>query len=131
MRKPITILWVLIFTATLFVANPAQAVTKEEIITLAQLGISADEIIKAIEKDRTIFNLEINDILELKNAGVPEKVIRFMLATPQRFGAAKPDDKKPDDKKPDDKKPVVEEKTPEEIRAQAERARLEAIRLKQ
>ena len=110
----------------------ALAVSKEEIITLAQLGISDDEIIKAIEKDRTIFSLEISDILELKNAGVPEKVIRFMLATPQRFGAAKPDDAKPDDTKPGDTKPdVVEEKTPEEIRADAERARLEALRLQQ
>jgi len=109
----------------------ALAISKEEIITLSNLGISADEIIKAIEKDRTIFSLEINDILELKNAGVPEAVIRFMLATPQRYGTATPEvpvdqpDKKPDDK------PTVQEKTPEEIRAEAERARLEALRLKE
>jgi len=111
-------------------SHPAFAITKEEIITLAQLGISADEIIKAIEKDRTIFKLEINDILELKNAGVPEAAIRFMLATPQRYGEATSPTPTPGPdatKKPD----VVEEKTPEEIKAEAERARLEALRLQQ
>jgi len=105
----------------------AQAITKQEIMTLAQLGISDDEIIEAIEKDRTVFRLGINDILELKNAGVPESVIRFMLATPQKFGVAI-------DEEPSDEPapvPAVHEKTPEEIRAEAERARLEALRLKQ
>ncbi|MBM4370506.1 MAG: tetratricopeptide repeat protein [Deltaproteobacteria bacterium] len=111
----------------------AFAITKGEIITLAKLQISEDEIIAAIEKDRTIFNLTINDILELKNAGVPEKVIRFMLSTPQIFAAAPADTGTPPGdtvKAPDTTKPP-EEKTPEEIRAEAERARLEALRLKQ
>jgi tetratricopeptide (TPR) repeat protein len=131
MRKRIAVLWLAVMFCGIFAAqNDASAVTKEEIITLAQLGISPDEIVKAIEKDRTIFNLEINDILELKNAGVPEEVIRFMLQTPQRYGTAAPIDKKPDDVQPD-KQPIVEEKTPEEIKAEAERARLEALRMKQ
>ncbi len=130
MRKRITVLWLAVALLAVFaVPRDASAVTKEEIITLAQLGISPDEIIKAIEKDRTIFSLEINDILELKNAGVPEEVIRFMLATPQRYGTAQPEVKP--EVKPEEKKPAVEEKTPEEIRAEAERARLEALRLKQ
>jgi tetratricopeptide (TPR) repeat protein len=130
MRKRITVMGLALALAVVFATgNEAFAVTKQEVITLAQLGISPEEIIKTIEKDRTIFNLEINDILELKNAGVPEEVIRFMLATPQRFGTIKPEDTKPEDTKPEDTKPV-EEKTPEEIRAEAERARLEALRMK-
>ena len=68
----------------------ACAVSKAEIIKLAGLGIGPAEMIQVIEKDRTIFKLTINDILALKNAKVPEKVIRFMLSTPQRFGAAPP-----------------------------------------
>ncbi|MFH1530967.1 MAG: tetratricopeptide repeat protein [Pseudomonadota bacterium] len=106
------------------------AISKGEIITLAKLQISEDEIIAAIEKDRTIFNLTINDILELKNAGVPEKVIRFMLSTPQKYsGAVEP--VKPDETTgPGETIKPVEEKTPEEIRAEAERSRLDALRLK-
>jgi len=132
MKKRTTMLFVACFLFGILAGGPnALAVSKEEIITLAQLGISADEIIKAIEKDRTIFSLEISDILELKNAGVPEKVIRFMLATPQRYGTTQPDTKPDDKPKPGDTKPEVEEKTPEEIRAEAERARLEALRMKE
>ena len=108
------------------------AISKGEIITLAKLQISEDEIVAAIEKDRTIFNLTINDILELKNAGVPEKVIRFMLATPQKYAGGGPVDVvTPDDgATPGDVVKPPEEKTPEEIRAEAERARLDALRLK-
>ena len=129
MMKRLVVGLVALLCVGFFAGRDALAISKEEIITLAQLGISADEIKKAIEKDRTVFKLEINDILELKNAGVPEEVIRFMLATPQRFGAADATPK-PDDPKPDVKKPI-EEKPPEEIRAEAERARLEALRMKQ
>ena len=112
--------------------SAAFAISKGEIITLAKLQISEDEIIAAIEKDRTIFNLTINDILELKNAGVPEKVIRFMLATPQKYAGGDPGDtvEAGDTTKPVDTIKPIEEKTPEEIRAEAERGRLEAIRLK-
>ena len=74
---------VAVCAGVLLAPSAGWAISKGEIITLAKLQISEDEIVAAIEKDRTIFNLTINDILELKNAGVPEKVIRFMLATPQ------------------------------------------------
>ena len=71
--------------ATLLWSVTAHAITAQEIITLAQLGFSDQEIIKAIEKDRTVFRLEVNDIQELKNAGVPEEVIKFMTQTPDLF----------------------------------------------
>lgn len=103
----------------------AHAITKEEVITLARLGIPEEEIIKAIEKDRTVFQLKIQDILELKRAGVPDGVIKFMLTTPQRFGgaegAATPQPVAP--------QPQIREKTPEELQAEEERRREEARRL--
>jgi len=128
MRNRTTIALALLLCVTVFAGKDALAITKQEVITLAQLGISPDEIIKAIEKDRTIFKLEINDILELKNAGVPEAVIRFMLATPPRYGEAQKEPEKPPEKQPEK---TVEEKPPEEIKAEAERARLAAVRLKE
>lgn len=116
-------------------SSASQAITKSEIITLARLGIVEDEIIAAIEKDRTVFELGINELLELKNAGVPEKVIRFMLSTKQRFATAEPTGPaevapvQPEAGEEAPAEPVREEKSPEEIRAEAERARLEAVRL--
>ena len=132
MKKQVRIVWLVALVLPLLLSSTALAIDKQEVITLAQLGISGEEIVKAIEKDRTIFNLEVNDILELKNAGVPEEVIRFMLSTPQKYGKPAEGTAVTDPvKKPEDagtKEPVVE-KTPEEIRAEAERARLEAQRL--
>jgi tetratricopeptide (TPR) repeat protein len=109
------------------------AITKEEVITLAKLGIPEAEIIRAIEKDRTVFDLRIQDILELRKAGVPEGVVKFMLGTPERYG------------RPEDggvpEAPVVRVQPPttpdapppkseEELRAEAERMRIEAERRK-
>ena len=114
----------------------ALAISKDEIVTLAKLGVSADEIIKAIKKDRTIFNLEIAEILELKGAGVPQEVIAFMMNTPRTFGAEEQLPTGPTEttnpngttNPTETTQPTVVEKTPEEIRAEAERARLEAQR---
>ncbi|MCC6621136.1 MAG: tetratricopeptide repeat protein [Deltaproteobacteria bacterium] len=75
-----------VIASTALASGPAAAVTKEDIITLAKLGINEDEIIKTIDKDRTIFDLSVGEILELKKANVPEKVIKYMLATPKKFG---------------------------------------------
>lgn len=65
---------------------PAWAITKEEVMTLAKLKIGDEEIIAAIDRDRTIFNLSVAEILELKKANVSEGVIKYMLATPKKFG---------------------------------------------
>lgn len=116
-------IFALFFIACFFALPNLFAITKEEIITLSKLGIGEDEIIKAIEKDRTVFDLKIQDILELKKSGVAEKVIKFMLQTPQKFGTVKKEEVK--------KEEVIEEKvkTPEEIKAEEERAKEEARRI--
>jgi hypothetical protein len=66
-------------------APEAGAITIIEIKTLTKLGISPDEIIKAIEKDREVFNLSVQDILSLKKGNVHKRVLKYMLSTPQRF----------------------------------------------
>jgi len=107
----------------------ASAITREEVMTLAKLGIPEAEIIKAIEKDRTVFNLKIQDILELKKAGVPDGVIKFMLSTPERFGAGGPGAATTAAPAAPATGAEVREKTPEELAAEEERRREEARRL--
>lgn len=114
MRRLSAVLVVLMALAS----SMAYAITKEEVMTLARLGISDEEIIKAIEKDRTVFNLKIQDILELKNAGVSEAVIKFMLSTPKRFGGGEGPKETPE----------VREKTPEELAKEEQRRQEEAKR---
>ena len=67
-------------------STPASAITTEEVITLTKLGIPPAEIIKAIDKDKTVFTLSVGDILNLKKAGVAEPVIKHMLSTKERYG---------------------------------------------
>ena len=106
----------------------AEAITKEEIVTLTKLGINKNEIIKAIEKDRTIFNLPVLEILKLKKAGVDQAVIKYMLETPQKFGKKKGTDKKAATTTPTTA-PAEREMTAEEKAAEEERLQREAQRL--
>jgi len=110
----------------------AWSITKEEVMTLAKLGIPDAEILKAVKKDRTVFDLKIQDILELKKAGVPDKVIKFMLSTPDRYAEGRGAVAEDEDAGEDEVVETVEEvreKTPEEIKAEEERRREEARRL--
>jgi tetratricopeptide (TPR) repeat protein len=114
--------------AVLLASPVAFAITKEEVITLTKLGISDDEVIKAIDKDRTIFNLQIQDILALKQAGVTEGVIKHMLSTPQLYG--KPATLEGGTTQPTVTQPETQrEKTPEEMAAEEQRIRQEAAKL--
>ena len=67
-------------------STQAAAITTDEVITLTKLGIPPAEIIKAIDKDKTVFTLSVGDILNLKKAGVAEPVIKHMLSTKERYG---------------------------------------------
>jgi tetratricopeptide (TPR) repeat protein len=115
----------LALSTTLLVPSRAAAITKEEVITLSKLGIAEPEIIKAIEKDRTVFDLKIQDILALKKAGVKEDVIKFMLSTPEKYGATAGTPEQPVAGTPA-VEPDAPAKSEEELRAEAERMRLEA-----
>ena len=103
------------------IATTAFAISKEEIMTLAKLGIAEDEIIKAIDKDKTVFDLSVAEILELKKANVPEKVIKYMLQTPKMYGTG------PGPTGPVG--PVEPTETDEQKRVREERMKLEAQKL--
>ena len=113
--------------AGLLVVPSASAVTPQEIMTLAQIGVSADEMIKAIDRDKTIFKLQVSEILELKKAGVPDKVLKYMLKTPQIFGDGQGTGTPGPGTGTGTTSP--EEMTPEERAALEERQRAEAQRL--
>jgi tetratricopeptide (TPR) repeat protein len=126
-----TIVAAIAFAAMSSFSGDARAITVEEVMTLARLNIPEGDIIKAIEKDRTLFDLKIQDILELKKAGVPDGVIQFMLKTPQMYGAAAPAPAPATGTAPAQATaapapaptpvPVVREKTAEELAADAVR----------
>lgn len=113
---------------TVATVNPALAITTDEVITLTKLGISPDEVIKAIEKDKTVFTLSVTDILNLKKAGVDEKVLKFMLSTKQRYGGGNTGTTTDPTVKPNTP-PVPAELTPEQKAERERKMRVEAERL--
>jgi hypothetical protein len=75
---------------TMFTAVPAYAITLQEIMTLVELEVPDEQIIKKIQKDGSTFELTPSQILELKKKGVSDKIIRFLLQTKGGAGGATP-----------------------------------------
>ena len=71
--------------ATRMRVNEGQALTLEDIKALAQAGVADDLIISQIHATRTIYRLGTAQILDLRGAGVSEKVIDYMINTPTAF----------------------------------------------
>jgi len=105
----------------------AVALTVADIIKMVEYEIPDEQIVKKIEKERSVFKLSAQEIIELKKKGVSDKVIRFMLETPQRFGKGTGKGPARIDKAPDKKPEKV--LTEAEKRAQEARLREEAVRL--
>ena len=61
-----------------------------DVKALAKAGISEDVIISQIRNSRTVYHLSAADIIDLRNAGVSDKVIDYMINTPSTAGAAAP-----------------------------------------
>ena len=58
-----------------------------DVKALAKAGISEDVIINQINNSRTVFHLSAADIIDLRDAGVTDKVINYMIDTPATVGA--------------------------------------------
>jgi hypothetical protein len=64
------------------VRYPSQPLGTADVKMLAKSGISDEVIISQIRNSLTVYHLTAADILDLKDAGVSEKVIDFMINTP-------------------------------------------------
>lgn len=81
--RPIVALLVL---AGLLVPAAASAVTVDEIVALARAGVTDAVILALIDRDKTIYTLEWDQLLMLKNDGVSEPVILAMLRSGREEG---------------------------------------------
>ena len=59
----------------------SRALTKEDVVNMATSDIGDQVIIAQIEATGSGFDLSVSDVIELKNAGVSEKVIEHMIGT--------------------------------------------------
>jgi outer membrane lipoprotein SlyB len=58
-----------------------------DVKALAKAGISEDVIISQVKSSRTVFHLTAADIIDLRDAGVSDKVVNYMINTPSTVGA--------------------------------------------
>lgn len=68
---------------------PAWAVSSDDIVQLAQAGLSDEVLIALIQTDNTVYPLDAGRILELRAAGVSEAVIIAMLRNGRPRGDAR------------------------------------------
>jgi outer membrane lipoprotein SlyB len=64
--------------------QPLQVVDVE---ALVKAGVSDDVIISQIQTSHTVYHLAASDIIGLRNSGVSDRVINFMINTPATIGA--------------------------------------------
>jgi hypothetical protein len=73
---------------TLQRVEQSQPLTVTDVKALAKAGLSDDLIISQIRNSRTVYHLGTADIIDLKNAGVSERIIDFMINTPTQVQPA-------------------------------------------
>jgi len=76
--------------ATLQRVEQGQPLGLADIKALAKAGVSDEVIISQIRASRTVYHLTTAEIIELKDAGVSQKVIDFMINTPSGINALPP-----------------------------------------
>ena len=60
----------------------SQPLAVADIVSLAKAGIGDDLIISQIRNSRAVYKLRTADIIELKSSGVSERIIDYMINTP-------------------------------------------------
>jgi outer membrane lipoprotein SlyB len=68
--------------------DQGQPLSLADVKALAAATLSDDVIISQIRNSRTVFHLSSADIIDLKNSGVDEKVIDFMINTTSSMAGA-------------------------------------------
>ncbi len=63
----------------------SQPLAVADIISMVKAGVSDDLVISQIRYSRTVYHLRSGEIIELKNTGVSEKIIDFMINTPNEM----------------------------------------------
>jgi outer membrane lipoprotein SlyB len=70
--------------------DQGQPLSVADVKALAKAGISEDVIINQIQNSRTIYHLSTADIIDLRDAGVTDKIVNYMINTPSTAGTAVP-----------------------------------------
>jgi outer membrane lipoprotein SlyB len=67
--------------------DQGQPLSVADVKALAKSGINDDVIVSQIRNSHTVYHLSAADIIDLRDAGVSNQVIDFMINTPSSIGA--------------------------------------------
>jgi hypothetical protein len=77
--------WLIAFVAALTIgcATPPRPapLTQADIISMVKAGLPDEEILRRIDATRTVFRLSADDVVRLRNEGVSDRVVNYMLDT--------------------------------------------------
>jgi len=68
----------------------AQPLNLADVKVIAKIGFSSDVIVTLVRNSRTVFHLNANAIIDLKNSGVSDQVIDFLISTPNSIAGSTP-----------------------------------------
>lgn len=52
-----------------------------DVISMTKAGLTDEEIIRRIDDTRTVFRLNSDDVIRLRNEGVSDRIVTYMLDT--------------------------------------------------
>jgi len=70
--------------------DQGQPLTVADVKALAKAGINEDTIISQISSSHTVFHLSSSEIVDLRDSGVPDKVVNYMINTASMAAASQP-----------------------------------------
>jgi hypothetical protein len=62
--------------------------TQVDIISMTKAGATEEEIMRRIDQTRTVFRLNSDDVVRLRNEGVGDRIVTYMLDTYTRAAVA-------------------------------------------
>ena len=80
--------------------DQGQPLSVADVKALAKAGISEDVIISQIQNSHTVYHLSAADIIDLRNSGVRDKVVNYMINTPEHCRRSAPVATQPADRHP-------------------------------
>jgi hypothetical protein len=76
--------------ATAHRVQALQPLTPGDIKLMTKIGFDPNVIINQVRNSRTVFHLTASQIIDLKNAGVGDQVIDFLISTPSSIAGSTP-----------------------------------------
>ena len=67
---------------------PPPPLTQSDVISMVKMSVPDDEIMRRIDETRTVFRLSSEDVVRLRNEGLSDRLVSFMLDTYARAAAA-------------------------------------------